>query len=103
MKKVFYVRMIEVKPLPQSEMKKANPDAKGAYVDCIVSAENEAEAVARARSALEKDSYKVRKPKEVIDFSECELEDEETAMAYKALAWDAAVHDMIGYGAFQCW
>ncbi len=103
MKNVFYVRMVEIRPLDRSEMKKTNPELEGAYVDCIVPAINSDEAMNRARVVLEEDGYEVLNPKEIVDFRECELEDEETAITYKALAWDAIVDDKEGYGEFHCW
>ena len=103
LKKVFHVRLAHVRPLPHSEMKKASPHAKGAFLDCIVAATQPTQALAVVKAALSQDGYEFLEYDEILEFSESSWEEREAELTFKGLAWEALFDDKVGYGPFHCY
>lgn len=102
MNKVYLIKT-EIRPLVGSQLLKEHPNAEGAFVNVIVPAKNKIEAEKKAKNALLEDDYETIKIEEAVDFAQIEMDDEDEAIVYKAMAWDAMIDGIIGYGAFHVW
>ncbi len=54
---LHYFHQVEVTPSNQSELGKAMPEVSGAFVNCLVRASSEAEALSKLRDSLQIDGY----------------------------------------------
>ena len=100
MEKKIYLIRAEVKPLKGCLM---FGKATGAFVNCVAYANNKRGASQFAENALKEDLYEVVSIDEVISFSDLAWKDDEEAVWYKSLAWDAYSRGLVGYGKFNCW
>jgi len=99
---IFYARVVQIKPLPHSEMKKTHPEIVGAFLTCFIPANNLKMAKLRLKTALLEDGYELVNIKEIVDFSKCELTDKKVLKEYSSMAWEAKMKDVVIYAAFYC-
>ena len=103
-KTVFIVKKVEIRPLPNSELRKNSPLSIGAITDVVIAAFDKQEAEKKAKKALLEDGYEFVSLEDVLEFTKCSWEeDNEIETKFKAMAWDAYSEDVISYGPFYCW
>jgi hypothetical protein len=100
---VFLIKTIEIKPLPGSVLHDEHPEVKGAFVDIVVPADDEKDAVKKAVEFLAEDKYQVIKYEQICEFNNFIFDDQELEIEYKALARDALSKGDISYGPFFTW
>ena len=100
--KAFVVRA-EVTPKGGSELRSADPSAKGAVVDCVVWSASDFQAVEIARRELEHDSYDMIAADEVLELSKTSWSTPVADAEFDRLAGLALLTCGASYGKFNYW
>ncbi len=100
---IFLIKNIEIKPTNKSLMYKENPKIKGAFVDCIVPANNMDEAKIKAIESLQKDNYEIIFIDSVDDVSKWRWKNKKNKIKYDKLISQAQKYNMLVYSEFYCY
>lgn len=98
-----YLIKVEVSPLRNSNMYEDDPKIKGAFVYCVIAADNKDTAEKDTQNNLLINGYKMISIEDICIFTEFKWDNEQDEMQFKAMAWDALMNRGFGIGPFYCY